>query len=227
MKGTGPVPGILKLGVILMIYAAAACVGLAFVYSATAEIIARRQQQDLEAALKELFPEADGFEDITGTIPGPPGGVTFIGQYEIRQGEAVIGAAIRASGGSYGGPIVILTGIGADGRISGVKIMEHQDTPGLGANAASPSYYVDKAAGRTFYGQFAGKSVTDPFEVKGDVAAISAATVTSRAVSSVVKACGEAAAAWFAGEKPAADAVTAATPDAAETALDPPPEGAQ
>jgi len=75
--------------------------------------------------------------------------------------------------------------------------MEHSDTPGLGANAASPSYYVDRAKGITFYGQFAGKSVTDPFAVKGDVAAITASTITSRAVTSAVKAAGQAASEWL------------------------------
>jgi electron transport complex protein RnfG len=78
-----------------------------------------------------------------------------------------------------------------------VKILEHQDTPGLGANAASPTYYVDKAAKLTFYGKFAGKPVSDPFVAKEDVAAITASTITSRAVSSVVKAAGTAAAVWL------------------------------
>jgi electron transport complex protein RnfG len=80
----------------------------------------------------------------------------------------------------FNGPITILVGIGTDGRISGAKILEHTDTPGLGANAASPGYFVDKAAGLTFMGQYAGKSVTDRFEPKNDVIAITAATITSR-----------------------------------------------
>jgi electron transport complex protein RnfG len=91
-------------------------------------------------------------------------------------------------------------GVGADNRISGVKILAHQDTPGLGANAASPSYYVDRPRGITFYGQFKGKPVADPFEVKGDVQAVTASTVTSKAVADSVKAAGAAAAAWFASQ---------------------------
>jgi electron transport complex protein RnfG len=50
----------------------------------------------------------------------------------------------------------------------------------------------------TFYGQFAGKSVEAPFEVKGDVAAITASTITSKAVTMAVKASGDAAFAWLA-----------------------------
>jgi len=43
--------------------------------------------------------------------------------------------------------------------------------------------------------------VNEPFEVKGDVIAITAATITSRAVAESVKAAGEAASAWLAGSQ--------------------------
>jgi electron transport complex protein RnfG len=187
----------LKLGLVLACFATAACVGLALVYAVTERIIAERSQADLEAALKELFPRADGFTEITGAIDSPQSTVIFDRQYAIRRGDTLLGAAIQASGPSYGGLITVLAGIGVDGKISGVKILEHQDTPGLGANAASATYFVDKAAKITFYGQFTGKSVSDPFEAKGDVTAVTAATITSRAVASVVKASGTAAVGWL------------------------------
>ncbi|MHB9292817.1 H+/Na+-translocating ferredoxin:NAD+ oxidoreductase subunit G [Hollandina sp. SP2] len=192
--------GMLKLGIVLALYATAACVGLAFVYSATSETIAVRQQADLEAALRELFPEGDDFTEITGTIASLNPAVAFETQYAVRKGTSIIGAAIQASVASYGGNLKVLVGAGADGRISRVKILEHQDTPGLGANAVSPTYYVDKSKKITFYGQFSGKSVQDPFEVKGDVAAITASTITSRAVTSAVKASGDAASTWLAAQ---------------------------
>jgi electron transport complex protein RnfG len=189
--------GMFKLGLILALYATAACVMLAFVYTGTAAIIAGRQQADLEMSLRELFPDADSFNAVTG-IQSPDPLVTFEESYEARRNGQTAGAALRVSRGSYGGAIRILVGVGADNRISGVKILEHQDTPGLGANAASPSYYVDRTRGITFYGQFKDKPVTDPFEVKGDVQAITASTITSRAVADSVKAAGAGAAAWFA-----------------------------
>jgi electron transport complex protein RnfG len=194
----------LKLGLVLAVYAAFACVGLAFVYAGTSKIIAQRQKDDQEAALKELFPEADDFRAITGVVSANP--MVIIGDESsgdagvfaaIKNGEA-IGLALRTSRASYGGPIKALVGVAADGKISGVKILEHSDTPGLGANAASGNYYVDRAKGIHFYDQFAGKSVNDPFEPKQDVVAITAATITSRAVAESVKAAGEAASAWFA-----------------------------
>ena len=194
--------GMLKLGVIMALYAAAACVGLAFVYTGTAKVIAERQQADLEAALKELFPAADAFKEITDIKSSDPA-VTIEkdGAFAAMKNGKAIGAALRTSRASYGGLIRVLVGVGTDGKISGAKILEHSDTPGLGANAGSSTYYVDRSKGIHFYDQFAGKSVRDPFEPKQDVIAITAATITSRAVAASVKAAGEAASAWLGGSR--------------------------
>ncbi|MDR2786162.1 MAG: FMN-binding protein [Treponema sp.] len=188
---------ILKLGLILAAFSTAACVVLALVYTATVDVIARRAEANLEATLKEIFPEADGFTEITGTIKSREDAISFGSEYEIRRGGELLGAAIRASGPSFGGLITILVGIGTDGRISGAKILEHSDTPGLGANASYPGYFVNRASGITFYGQFTGKMVNDPLEVNNDIVSITAATITSRAVANVVKASGIAALAWL------------------------------
>jgi electron transport complex protein RnfG len=189
-----------KLGVALALYATIACVGLAFVYTGTKPIIDVQAEKDLQAALKELFPEADEFKDITGSISSGNGAVSFSTEYAAYSGGKVSGAAIQASAGSYGGAIKILAGVGSDGKITRVKILEHSDTPGLGANAASASYFVDKPNKITFYGQFAGKSVRDSFAVKDDVVSITASTITSRAVATAVKAAGDAGYAWISSQ---------------------------
>jgi electron transport complex protein RnfG len=196
----GGVAGMLKLGVVLALYAVAACVGLAFVYAGTEKVIAERQRTDLEASLSELFRDADEFKAISGLKSGDQT-VTIEedGVYAAYKNGDMIGAVIRTSRAGYNGAIKVLTGVGTNGKISAVKILEHSDTPGLGANAASSKYYIDRANGIHFYDQFAGKAVSDPFVPKSDVIAITAATITSRAVAASVKAAGEAALAWFAG----------------------------
>jgi electron transport complex protein RnfG len=190
----------LKLGIILALYAAAACVGLAFVYTGTSGIIAERQLQDQNNALKALFPEADEFPVIPGGIVSPDPLVAFDAKYEALKEGRITGIALGTSRASYGGAIRILVGVSAEGKITGIKILEHKDTPGLGANAASESYYIDRAAGLHFYDQFVGKSLADPFVVKDDVVAVTASTITSKAVTSSVKAAGEAAAAYMAAK---------------------------
>ncbi|MDR2663246.1 MAG: FMN-binding protein [Treponema sp.] len=191
---------IARLGLVLMLYTAAACVGLSFVYTGTLATIEERARSDLEASLKELFPSADDFEDITGAIVSPDSGISFGSAFAAKEGGKLAGVILEASGGSYGGPITVLVGTGAGGTIRRIKVMDHSDTPGLGANAASPSYYVDKAGGITFYGQFSGRPVTDPLEPNNDLIAITAATITSRAVARVVRVSGAAAAEWLAAE---------------------------
>ena len=192
--------GMIKLGSILAMFATAACVMLAFVYSGTSKIIEQRQLADIEAAVKELFPDADGFEE-TDEIKSPDSAVTIEIAYKAKKNGEIIGAVLELSRASYSGPILTMVGVSADGFITGVKIMEHSDTPGLGANAASPSYFVDSEKRITFYGQFAGKHISHPFRVKHDVIAITASTITSHAVAESVKAAGLAVHAWIAGEE--------------------------
>jgi electron transport complex protein RnfG len=185
-------PGIIRLGLTLALFAAAACVVLALVYQGTKDIIERREAEELEAALKTLFPGADQFSDISGRLQSPDPAVSFEEIYEVRRGQDLIGAALQVSRGSYGGPLTALVGVNAGGTIAGVRILEHSDTPGLGANAASPS----------FTGQFIGKLVGDPFKAGAlregaDVEAVTASTITSTAVADAVKAAGRAAAAYL------------------------------
>jgi len=191
--------GMMKLGCILALFATAACVMLAFVYSGTAPVIEKRQQADLEATLRELFPDADDFKEIND-IKSPDAAVTIESAYAAYNKGEIMGAALNVSRASYSGPITLEVGVGADGIITGVKIMEHSDTPGLGANAASPAYFVDRENHITFYGQFAGKHITHPFKAKDDIIAITASTITSNAVSASVKAAGLAVHAWLVGE---------------------------
>ncbi|MDR1971784.1 MAG: RnfABCDGE type electron transport complex subunit G [Treponema sp.] len=189
--------GVLRLGLTLAAFAAAACVALAFVYQGTKGKIAENQQKELQAALGALFSEADQFPPAADMPESPDSAVSFEEAYEARQDGELIGMALRVSRGSYGGPLKVLVGVSAGGTITGVRILEHQDTPGLGANAASPSYFVDRSRGITFTGQFREKPVSDPFEVKTDVEAITASTITSRAVADAVKAAGRAAASYL------------------------------
>ncbi|GHU25798.1 hypothetical protein FACS1894172_12290 [Spirochaetia bacterium] len=189
-----------KLGLTLALYATGACVLLAFVYTGTKTIIEDRQQADLKASLQELFPAGDSFEPVIGCGTSPDPAVTLSDSYSVKKSGTVIGMAISASTASYGGPLKLLVGVNADSTISAVKILEHSDTPGLGANAASPTYFVNKPEKITFYGQFSGKSAWDPFEVKNDVVAVTASTISSRAIANAVKICTVAASDWFSGQ---------------------------
>ncbi|MDR0291039.1 MAG: FMN-binding protein [Treponema sp.] len=208
MSGETNFVGMIKFGVILALFGVSACLLLAFVYLGTKGPIAQHQAANLQAALEDLFPDADDFKEIDN-IQSPDPSVVLESAFAAMKNGEVFGAALTLSRASYSGPIKVMAGISTSGIVIGVKILEHSDTPGLGANAASDKYFVDKPNKITFYGQFAGKKVTDPFEVKKDIIIITASTITSHAVAASVKAAGVAAAAWFSGRE--ADAISSAS----------------
>jgi electron transport complex protein RnfG len=176
----------LKLGIILAIYCIVGSVGLAFVYNTTSKVIAQRQADDLQVGLKEVFPTASSFEP-TDKVKSPNKKIIFDGAYTAKSSSGTLGIAVKVEGPSYGGTTTLLVGVSVNGTITGVKVLENKDTPGLGANAANPTYYVNKATKTTFPGQFAGKKLTDAFEVKKDVIAITSATITSRSITGIVQ----------------------------------------
>ena len=184
----------IKLGLILAVYTIVGCVGLALVYNSTSKTIAQRQEADLQAGLREVFPKATGFTPRVGknTVKSPNPKIIFGAAYTANGPSGPLGIAVKVAGSSYGGTTTLLVGVSTDKTITGVKILENKDTPGLGGNAASPTYYVDKTTKMTFPGQFAGKKLTDGFVVKKDVIAITSATITSRSITNLVQVAGKA-----------------------------------
>jgi electron transport complex protein RnfG len=185
-----------RFGATLMIYAAVACACLAVVYAFTKDSIEKQSELQLQASLKEIFPQTTTFELIQDLVSADPN-IKFEASYEVKNEAVPLGIAIKAVGPSYGGSATLLVGVDLLRSISGVRIITLSDTPGLGMNAASPTYYVDKAKKLTFLGQFSGKPTTDAFAVKQDVAAITAATITSRSLTTIIKSAGSAAVSYM------------------------------
>jgi len=77
----------------------------------------------------------------------------------------------------YAGPIKLLLALSPDGRISGIKILEHKETKNYVHYMETPEYLQ----------RFLGKSVNDPFETDRDVDAISRATVSVEAMAKTIK----------------------------------------
>ena len=77
-----------KLGFILAAFSLVACVGLSFVYAATKDRIANQASVQLQASLKELFPEADAFKDVTADLGGSFKGATLDAAYLVERSGA-------------------------------------------------------------------------------------------------------------------------------------------
>lgn len=103
--------------------------------------------------------------------------MTFtIYQTKDAQGKD-LGAAVESTTGGFGGDLKVLVGFDIEGNILGYTILEHAETPGLGAKA-------DKWFQKDGKGNIIGKSPKEPLTVSkdgGQVDAITASTITSRA----------------------------------------------
>lgn len=172
----------LKLGVILALYAAAACFALALVNNVTAPEIERLALEKESAALKMIFPDADGFEKIEA-FEKQSGGATIESFYAVKKGGETAGYAVKATGPTYD-MTTLIAGFDNSLKIAGVHILKTSDSPGFGQKAADPNYKNSK--GTTFYGQFAGLDASAPLALGSDFEAISGATITSNTMGALV-----------------------------------------
>jgi electron transport complex protein RnfG len=160
---------------------------LAVVYSITKPIISVQNQKILQEGLSSVFPGSFTFDKLSEPLKSKDPSLTIGDCYLVKSVASTEGVVINISSPGSQGLVTMLVGIKKDGTISGVSIIGTSETPGLGANASNPNYYVNKQTKTTFLGQFTGKSVDDPLVVKQDIIAITAATITSKAVTAGVK----------------------------------------
>lgn len=171
---------ILKLGVTLFAICAVAALVLGVTNNITAPVIEERNIQASNEARKIVLSEADEFKELDGMNSD-----IVLEVYEgIKDGQ-VIGYTIKTSSKGYGGAIELMVGISKDGKITGVEIGNHSETPGLGSKATEPMFknqYVDKDV------------LNSLLVVKGstnndnEISAISGATITSNGVTNGVNA---------------------------------------
>ena len=115
---------------------------LAFTNSKTAPIIAAAEAKAKEEARLEVLPEADSFLQVE--IAGLPDAVQ-----EVYQAENGAGYTFSIVAQGYGGKntLKMAVGIGMDGKLTGVKVLDHKETQGLGSKITTDE---------KFYGQFPG-----------------------------------------------------------------------
>ncbi len=173
----------MKLGLTLAIYATVSCFLLALVNNFTAPLIAQHQADKTQAAMKVVFPDADSYKEITD-FQEPQGTVNIDNMYLAEKNGNTVGIITKADGPTYDRSTV-LVGQDLNGTITGVEILETSDSAGFGQNSKDPNYKV--ASGKTFYGQFTGKKISDGFVVGKTFDAISSATITSKGIGNILK----------------------------------------
>ena len=115
-------------------------------------------------------------DTVHKTIDGKE--ATFVVHKTQNSRKQDLGVAIESTTMGFGGELKVLVGFDVDGNITGYTILQHAETPGLGAKA-------DKWFQEGEKGDIIGKNPSQkPLVVKkdgGDVDAITASTITTRA----------------------------------------------
>jgi electron transport complex protein RnfG len=146
---------------------------LALTNSATKKAIDVQQAKDAQTSRQMALSEANSF------VKSDKAADCYVGK---KDGKSV-GWVFTTKTTSYGGDITVMTGINNTGKVSGVVLVSTSDTPGLGLNAQKES----------FRAQYKQQVPENGFTVvkgggagKGQVNALTGATITSKAVTKAV-----------------------------------------
>lgn len=185
-------PSVLKSGATLAFIAAVCTALVAATYQVTADRIAANEkallEQSLQPAIGGLMFEGSVSESRLDIQPPHelPGNDTAV-VYRLYSGEEPVGAlfAVTAPDG-FSGPIRVLVGVAADGSVSGVRILQHRETPGYGDSIASTR--------SDWVYQFNGRSLGDPVVGQwhlrvdgGQFDQLTGASITPRAVLKAIR----------------------------------------
>lgn len=159
---------ILVLSIICLVITAA----LAATYGVAKPIIDANAIKSANEARAELLPAAESFTAYDGDLTVCEEGKVFATDCYIADNGS--GMVVTVQTKSFGGLLTEMIGIDADGKITGVKVTAHADTPGLGTKAHVPGH-VD---------QYKGLSELTSVTAKDDpsVNHITGATISSNAV---------------------------------------------
>ena len=167
---------ILKLVLSLTIISAACAAVLAAVNQVTREQIEKIAAITRENAAKAVMPATVAKVEKRELKQGNATEDMYVGL--DGSGKPIAYAVSGKSEKGYGGTVKLMVGLTPDGKVVSYRKLEANETPGLGAKLTTPE----------FSGQFGGKSATG-LKVKkdgGEIEAITAATITSRAVCEAV-----------------------------------------
>ncbi len=152
---------------VLTIICVVVTLALAGTYQLTQPVIAANTKAAADAARAEVLPAGGGAYN-------PVDCKLLDGVIDVYRADNQAEYVITTKDKGFGGAIVAMVGIGADGKIAGVKVLEHSETPGLGTKAVADSHLS------LFLGQ---SRITNTHEAGAtNIDAISGATISSNAV---------------------------------------------
>ena len=164
---------------------------LGVVNMVTAPNIAAINKAKTEAAMKAVVADPDNstFSDPLAltdemTAAAQAGGGSLVEAYAVQVGGADAGYALKIDASGSQGIITMMVGLDADGAVTGVSVVKHSETAGIGTKVMGNEPNND---GVPVLDQFKGKSAADgTLAVGTNVTAITGATVSSKGVTAGV-----------------------------------------
>lgn len=137
----------------------------------TAPIISELSVEQEKESRQEVFPDAVNFKETDNASVVAA----------LDENGSIIGYVVVNAASGYGGDVTVMTGVTTDGKVTGINILSHSETPGLGAKAKTDDGWREQFKGLI-------KDITVSKDKAGDnsIDAITGATITSRAVVEAV-----------------------------------------
>lgn len=154
--------------------------------SITKPLIEHHKLEALKAAISEVLPTYDAYEELQ--IDGK---TLYIG---VNKGESEpVGIAFKVEGSGFQGNISIMVGVDPSFMlITGLKVLGQIETPGLGtkivvdpSNKTNPFWFPEQFGGVVLSPQIDVVKNTAP-QSPNEIQAISGATITSKAVVRII-----------------------------------------
>lgn len=163
-----------KMGAFLFVIASVAGLLLAVTEFITKPRILRNRQLQLQQAKKDVLPQAAFF--YSGTVSDKESNEEVEYTAGFCENRKMVGLIFTVSPSGYAGPINMVLGIDKSGDLSGISVLSHTETPGLGSKIEDKDFIsaVINAA----------RNAEINFGLRqdgGDVDAITAATISSKA----------------------------------------------
>ena len=158
---------------VLFVITLLASAGVGAVHMITEEPIAEARVKATREALKQVLPEFDETEDTALTVENLP--VTV---HTASEKGRVVGYAVESmTKNGFSGVIRLMVGFAPDGQILNIRVLEQAETPGLGTKMVDAGNPLEKS----FVGRNPAQMKLGVKKDGGDVDALTAATISSRA----------------------------------------------
>lgn len=143
---------------------------LGSVYQVTEEPIAKAKAEKQQNAIKQVLGNFDRLEEEV---------VDGITLYKGYIADEFVGAAVEASENGFGGEVKVMVGFDKEGNILDYAVLQQAETPGLGTKMVD--WFKTEKGNQNIKGKNPGEKQLSVSKDGGDIDAITAATISSRA----------------------------------------------